>query len=163
MTHSRFPLAALLFVLGAGTLLAGPLDPGSPAPAWKLQDLDGKTVQLSDFKGKVVVLDFWATWCPPCRAEIPDFIALQNQYRDKGLVVVGVSLDQGGPGVVSSFAKSQGMNYPVVMGTDDVAALYGDIQAIPTTFVIDRSGKVVAKHEGETDKATFAGEITKAL
>jgi cytochrome c biogenesis protein CcmG/thiol:disulfide interchange protein DsbE len=133
------------------------------APAWQLQDLDGKTVQLSDFKGKVVVLDFWATWCPPCRGEIPDFIALQNQYKDQGLVVVGVSLDQGGPGVVSSFAKTEGMNYPVVMGTDDVAALYGDIQAIPTTFVIDRTGKVVAKHVGGTDKGTFEDEIKKAL
>jgi cytochrome c biogenesis protein CcmG/thiol:disulfide interchange protein DsbE len=163
MTRSHVSLAALLFVLGAGTLLAAPLDPGASAPAWKLQDLDGKTVQLSDFKGKVLVLDFWATWCPPCRAEIPGFIALQNEFRDKGVVVVGVSLDQGGTGVVSSFAKAQGMNYPVVMGTDDVAAQYGDIQAIPTTFVIDRSGKVVAKHEGETDQATFEGEINKAL
>jgi cytochrome c biogenesis protein CcmG/thiol:disulfide interchange protein DsbE len=164
MTTSRFlPLAALLFVLGAGTVFAAPLDPGAMAPDWKLQNLDGKTVQLSDFKGKVVVLDFWATWCPPCRAEIPDFIALQNQYKDKGLVVIGVSLDQGGPGVVSSFAKTQGMNYSVVMGTDDVAAQYGDIQAIPTTFVIDRSGKVVAKHEGETDKGTFEDEIKKLL
>jgi cytochrome c biogenesis protein CcmG/thiol:disulfide interchange protein DsbE len=162
MTYSRFPLAALLFVLGAGTVLAAPLDPGADAPDWKLQGLDGKAVQLSDFKGKVVVLDFWATWCPPCRAEIPSFIALQNQYRDKGLVVVGVSLDDG-PGVVSSFAKAQGMNYPIVMGNDNVAAQYGDIQAIPTTFVIDRTGKVVAKHEGGTDKDTFEGEIKKAL
>jgi peroxiredoxin len=163
MTPSRFSLAALLFVLGAGTLLAAPLEPGSAAPDWKLQDLDGKSVQLSDFKGKVVVLDFWATWCPPCRAEIPGFIALQNEYKDKGLVVVGVSLDQGGPGVVSSFAKAQGMNYPILMGTDDVAAQYGDIQAIPTTFVIDRTGKVVAKHIGGTDQATFEDEIKKLL
>ncbi len=136
--------------------------PGNPVPAFTAKELDGTPVAGAP-AGKVTVLNFWATWCPPCRGEIPDFIALQNQYKDQGLVVVGVSLDQGGAGVVSSFAKSQGMNYPVVMGTDDVAALYGDIQAIPTTFVIDRSGKVVAKHEGETDKATFAGEITKAL
>lgn len=164
MTTSRFfPLAALLFVLGTGTILAAALDPGAMAPDWKLQNLDGKTVQLSDFKGKVVVLDFWATWCPPCRGEIPGFIALQKQYEHQGLVVVGVSLDQGGPGVVSSFAKTEGMNYPIVMGDDDVAAEYGDIQAIPTTFVIDRSGKVVAKHEGGTDKATFEGEIKKLL
>jgi peroxiredoxin len=164
MTISRFfSLSGLLFVLGVGTVFAAPLDPGATAPDWKLQDLNGKTVQLSDFKGKVVVLDFWATWCPPCRAEIPDFIALQNQYKDKGLVVIGVSLDQGGTGVVSTFAKAQGMNYPIVLGTDDVAAQYGDIQAIPTTFVIDRSGKVVAKHEGQTDKATFESEIKKLL
>jgi cytochrome c biogenesis protein CcmG/thiol:disulfide interchange protein DsbE len=164
MKLSRLLLpSVLVFVFSAGTVVAEPLDPGAQAPAWKLQDLDGKTVQLSDFKGKVVVLDFWATWCPPCREEIPDFIALQKQYKNKGLVVVGVSLDQGGPGVVSSFAKTEGMNYPVVMGNDDVATQYGDIQAIPTTFVIDRSGKVVAKHVGGTDKDTFEGEIKKAL
>ena len=134
-----------------------------PAPAFDLQDLNGKSVKLSDFKGKVVILDFWATWCPPCRAEIPHFVELQNEYRDKGLVVVGVSLDQGGPGVVSSFVKQQGINYPIVMGDDSVTSKYGDIQAIPTTFVIDSNGNIVGKHEGFTDKGVFVKEISPLL
>ncbi len=143
--------------------MATPLEPGARAPEWKLQDLDGKPVQLSDFKGKVVVLDFWATWCPPCVAEVPNFMALQKKYRDRGLVVVGISLDDDGPGEVASFAKTQGMNYPIVMSSDEVIAEYGDVQAIPTTFLIDRSGKVVAKHTGLTPKAKFEREIRKLL
>jgi peroxiredoxin len=154
---------ALLLALGTGTLLADAADPGTPAPAWQLQDLNGKTVQLSDFKGKVVILDFWTTWCPPCRAELPDFVALQKQYADKGVVIVGVSLDQGGPGVVSSFVKSHGIDYRIVIGNDNVATAYGNIQAIPTTFVIDRKGVIAAKHEGQTDKATFEQDIGKLL
>jgi peroxiredoxin len=157
------PAAAFLFILGAGTGRAETPAVGAPAPAWQLNDLNGKPVQLSDFKGKVVILDFWATWCPPCRGEIPDFVALQNEYKDKGLVVVGVSVDQGGPGVVSAFAKAQGMNYPVVMGDDAVTAAYGDIQMIPTTFVIDRTGKVAAQHIGGTEKGVFEDEIKKLL
>ena len=85
-------------------------------PGWQLQSLEGKPVQLADFKGKVVVLNFWATWCPPCRAEIPDLVSLQQQYAARGLVVVGISMDEGGPAGVASFVKT-GINYPVVNGT----------------------------------------------
>jgi peroxiredoxin len=155
---ARSLLASLLVLFTVVSLHAA-----APAPAWTLKDLNGKTVQLSDFKGKVVILDFWATWCPPCREEIPGFIDLQKKYHGRGLTVVGVSLDQGGPGVVSSFVKSQGINYPIVMGDDSVAQQYGDIQAIPTTFVIDPSGNIVAKHEGATNESTFAAEIKKIL
>jgi len=150
-------------VLGFGFLFIANEARSEPAPAWKLQDINGKTVQLSDFKGKVVVLDFWATWCPPCRAEIPHFIELQKQYQSQGLVVIGVSLDQGGPGVVSSFAKQQNINYPIVMGTEDVAKAYGNIEAIPTTFVIDPNGNITGKHIGFTEKSVFEDEIKKVL
>ena len=134
-----------------------------PAPNWDLKDLNGKSVKLSDFKGKVVILDFWATWCPPCRAEIPHFVELQNQYKDKGLVIVGVSLDEGGPAVVSSFVKEQKINYPIVMGNEDVSTAYGNIQAIPTTFVIDTNGNIVGRHEGFTEESVFESEIQKLL
>ena len=87
-----------------------------------------------------MILDFWATWCPPCREEIPNFIDLQKQYGDQGLQVIGISLDQVKPPEVASFVKAQGINYPIVMGSEAVASQYGDIQAIPTTFVIDQKG-----------------------
>jgi len=159
--HSRFPLAAFL-LLGLAVLSTNILC-ADPAPAWSLKDLSGKTVKLSDFKGKVVVLDFWATWCPPCRAEIPGFVDLQKRYEKQGVTVIGVSLDQGGTEVVSSFVKAQGINYPIVMGTDEVTAQYGGIEGIPTTFVIDPKGNIVSKHEGSTEKDVFDAEIKKLL
>ncbi len=133
------------------------------APDWRLTSLDGKAIKLSDFKGKVVVLNFWATWCPPCRREIPDFVALQKQYADKGLVIIGVSLDEGGAAVVKPFVKKIGINYPVVMGDQKTIAAYGGIQVVPTTFIIDKTGKVAAQHEGGADRATFESEIKPLL
>ena len=133
------------------------------APEWQLNDPDGQPVKLSDFKGKVVILDFWATWCPPCRAEIPGFIALQKQYAAQGLTVVGVSLDTAGASVVKSFMQHLGMNYPVVIGDEKTAADYGGITAIPTTFVIDRSGKIVTSHQGYASQVVFESEIRPLL
>ena len=133
------------------------------APEWQLKDLDGNPVKLSDFKGKVVILNFWATWCPPCRREIPTFVSLQKQYADKGLVIIGVSLDEKGPDVVKPFVAKMGINYPVVMGDPKIAADYGGIAVVPTTFLIDRNGKVAAEHEGDADRATLEGEIKPLL
>ena len=133
------------------------------APQWQLMDLDDKPVKLSDFKGKVVVLNFWATWCAPCRKEIPTFVALQKQYGAKGLVIIGASLDQGGTKTVKPFVGKTGINYPVVLADQKTADAYGGIQVVPTTFVIDRQGKIVAKHEGDTDRAVFQSEIKSLL
>jgi peroxiredoxin len=133
------------------------------APDWQLSDVDGKTVKLSDFKGKVVILDFWATWCPPCRAEIPGFIAIQKKYADKGFTMVGVSLDEQGASVVKPFMRQLGMNYPVVIGNQRIVSDYGGITAIPTTFVIDRQGNVVAAYQGFTDQSTFESVIQPLL
>jgi thiol-disulfide isomerase/thioredoxin len=137
--------------------------PSITASAWELKDVEGKTVRSSDFAGKVVVLDFWATWCPPCRAEIPGFVELQKQYGDKGLVIVGVSLDQQGPEVVTPFMKQFSMNYPVVMGDAKIVQAFGGISGIPTTFVIDRSGKIVSGRVGFAPKETFEKEIVPLL
>jgi thiol-disulfide isomerase/thioredoxin len=131
----------------------------SKMPAWILQDVDGKTVKSSDFAGKVVILDFWATWCPPCKAEIPGFIDIQKKYGDKGVAVVGVSLDQEGPTAVKPFMKQLGMNYPIVMGDDKIVQDFSGIEGIPTTFIIDRSGNVVSKHVGYGDEEAFETEI----
>jgi peroxiredoxin len=138
-----------------------PVDAASAAPAFTLTDLNGKSVSLSDFKGKVVILDFWATWCPPCKREIPDFINLQKEYGARGLQVVGIALDE--PGKVQAFASQNGINYPVLLGTDDIAWKYGGIQGIPTTFVIDKTGKITAKFEGYRPRDVFESEIKKRL
>jgi peroxiredoxin len=133
------------------------------APDWQLNDVEGKSVKLSDFKGKVVILDFWATWCPPCRAEIPGFVALQKKYADRGFTMIGVSLDQQGVSVVKPFMSKFAMNYPIVIGNQKVTDDYGGIRAIPTTFVIDQQGNIVTGFEGFTDQATFESVIVPLL
>jgi thiol-disulfide isomerase/thioredoxin len=120
----------------------------SMAPDFSLKDINGNEVRLSDFKGKVVILDFWATWCPPCRKGIPDLIALQNKYNDD-LIVIGISLDQDNTiKDVVPFYKNYGINYPVVYGTGQVVQQYGGIEAIPTSFIINREGNIVNKYVG---------------
>jgi thiol-disulfide isomerase/thioredoxin len=166
-TGSR-PLCALVTkAAGLPSLIPSAHAADAPAaskvPAWELKDVDGKTVKSSDFDGKVVILDFWATWCPPCRKEIPGFVELQKQYGDKGLVVVGVSLDEQGPGVVKPFMKQFQINYPVVMGDAKIVQDFGGIEGIPTTFIIDRSGNVIAGHTGFTSQETFEKEVAPLL
>ena len=138
-----------------------PGDLAGAAPAFTLTNLDGKSVSLSDFRGKVVVLDFWATWCPPCRREIPDFIDLQKEYGSQGVQVVGIALDE--PDKVQAFARQNGMNYPVLLGSDEISMRYGGIEGIPTTFVIDKSGKIVNRFEGFRPRQVFETEIKKLL
>mgnify|MGYP000915414110 CR=1 FL=1 len=133
------------------------------APTWKLEDLAGKPVSSEDFKGKVVVVDFWATWCPPCREEIPGYIELQQKYGPKGLVIVGVSLDQAGPDVVKAFATKTGINYPLVMGDDKVVSDFGGVEGIPTTFLIDRQGQIRDRKVGMEPKEVYEKKIVALL
>ena len=124
----------------------------------------GKPVKLSDYKGKVVILDFWATWCPPCRKEIPDFVSLQKEFGPKGLQVIGVALDQEGAGVVKPFIAENHINYPIGLDSkSEIPSLYGGVRGIPTTFIIDRQGKIVKKFVGAEERKTFEEEITKLL
>jgi thiol-disulfide isomerase/thioredoxin len=147
----------------AAAKVAGSLPKIGPAPSWRLQDLAGKPVSSEDLKGKVVVVDFWATWCPPCREEIPGYIELQKQYGPEGLVIVGISLDQQGPDIVKPFAAKYGINYPLVMGDEKVVAAFGGVEGIPTTFLIDRNGVIRDRKVGMEHKAEYEAKILKVL
>jgi thiol-disulfide isomerase/thioredoxin len=116
-------------------------------PAFSVTDLEGRTLSSASFSGKVVIVNFWATWCPPCRAEIPDLVALQEKYRDT-LQIIGVSEDEAPVEQVKQFAAEHRINYPVVMSTTELQRLFPGVQALPTSFILDREGKLVQKHVG---------------
>jgi len=162
-----------------GVALAGALlirytwEPGLPAATrstkgrqaadFVLSDSKGTSVRLSDYRGKVVLLNFWATWCGPCNIEIPWFIDFQKEYGGRGLAVVGVSVDDGGWNVVKPFVNAKRINYPVLLGSDQVKRLYGDIESIPTTLLIDREGKIAAMHAGLVSRSVYETEISRLL
>jgi len=134
-----------------------------PAPEFELKDADGKTVRLSDYKGKVVLLDFWATWCGPCKIEIPWFIEFERTYKDKGFSVIGVAMDDEGWTVVKPFIADLAINYRILQGSDAIAQKYGGVDALPTTFLIDREGKIAETHVGLTGKDEFENGIKKLM
>ena len=133
------------------------------APEFALKDADGKLVHLSDYRGKVVLLDFWATWCGPCKIEIPWFMEMQRRDKDRGLEVLGVAMDDEGWEVVKPFLADLQVNYRVVIGNDATAQLYGGVDALPTTFLIDRGGKIAAVHVGLASKKDFEDGIEQLL
>ena len=133
------------------------------APDFALKDASGATVKLSDYRGKVVLLNFWATWCAPCKMEIPWFIQFEQQYKNKGFAVLGVSMDDDGWSAVKPYIAEKKVNYRIVLGTDSVASSYGGIDALPTTFVIDRQGRVQATHVGLINRDEYQKEIEGLL
>lgn len=132
------------------------------APAFSLTDLQGQKVSLDDYRGKVVILDFWATWCGPCRMEIPGFVQLQQKYGPQGFQIIGVSMDDG-PQPVRQFYQQFHMNYPVAMGNEKLGELYGGIIGLPTTFVIGRDGRIYDKIPGAVEPGLFDTEIRTLL
>lgn len=162
MKTSRLFLAASVLLAAAAFARAEPVPP-TPAPSWTLPDVDGHSVSSDQFKGKVVVVDFWATWCGPCRHEIPGYIELQKKYGKDGLVIVGVSLDRQGAKVVKPFVEKEGMNYPVVIGDESTVEAFGGFNAIPTTFIIDRDGNIRDKKTGTEETASYEKRLKTYL
>jgi thiol-disulfide isomerase/thioredoxin len=133
------------------------------APNFSLKSYDGKIVELAKLKGKVVIVNFWATWCPPCRAEIPDFIKVYDAYKSKGLEIVGIALDEDGWPKVKPFAEKNKINYPVVLGNAEVVQQYGGIEGIPTTFIVDKKGNIVDRQVGMLTKSMLEQKIRLLL
>lgn len=129
------------------------------APNFSLKDENGKTVQLSDYRGKVVLLNFWATWCGPCKMEIPWFVEFERKHKDQGFAVVGISMDEDGWQAVKPFVSHAGINYRILMGDDSTAQIYGGVDSLPTTFMIDRDGKIAAVHLGLVSKSTYENDL----
>jgi len=141
-------------ILAAG--LAAQIPPNTPAPAFSLKDLGGKSIDLADLKGKIVVLNFWATWCAPCRAEIPDFVDFYNRNRTNNLEIVGVSVDDFTVQQLQPFVQKNKMTYPVALASPKIVRDYGPIDAIPTTFIIDKQGRVRHTQVGLMEKKDLA-------
>jgi len=147
----------------AAAPFTGTLPVLATAPTWTLRDLEGREVRAVDFAGKVVVLDFWATWCEPCVREIPGYVALQKKYADQGLVVLGVSVDTAGAAVVRRFATDHLMNYTLLMADDAIVKAYGGVSAIPTTFLLDHKGRVRHRKVGTTDPSEYESLVVSLL
>jgi peroxiredoxin len=134
-----------------------------PAPEFSLKDASGVPVTIAGYKGKVVLLNFWATWCAPCKAEMPWFQEFESKYKDRGFAVLGASLDEDGWDVVKPYIDEHKINYRIFVATNDMAQLYGVIDALPATFMIDREGRIAAIHNGLVNKATYVKQIEELL
>lgn len=134
-----------------------------PAPEFTLSDANGSSVKLSDYRGKVVLLNFWATWCGPCTLEIPWFIDFEREFKSRGFEVVGISMDEDGWAAIKPYVAEHKMNYRVLLGDDSVSQLYGGVDALPTSFVIDRDGRIASVHVGLAEKDEYLNEIQSLL
>lgn len=145
---------------GSGSARPGAIH--STAPDFSLQDINGHPLELSNYRGKVVLLNFWATWCTPCRGEIPNFVQWQDSYGPQGFQILGISMDDG-PDPVRTFYQQFKMNYPVAVGTDKLAQSYGGVLGLPVSFLIGRDGKIAAKYVGAVQIPTVEQEIKSQL
>lgn len=153
-------IVALLIALGTNTVVA---QTRSVAPDFTLKTADGKAITLSKLKGKVVLINFWATWCGPCRAEIPGFLEVYKKYRTRNFEIIGISLDNSGWKVVNPFVEKYKIDYPIVLGDDSLVKAYGNFNAIPTTFLVDKKGNVVEEHVGYLSKEDLEKKLKPLL
>jgi thiol-disulfide isomerase/thioredoxin len=136
---------------------------GNLAPDFELPELDGKKLKLSDLRGKAVLLNFWATYCGPCKIEMPWFVELQKEYGPQGFQIVGVAMDDASTEDIAKFAKEMGVNYPILLGKESVGESYGGVGVLPTTYFIGRDGKLIAREFGLQSRSVFVDHIKKAL
>ena len=170
MSSKRLIIYGIVALCLLGLYVAGrrtaqkpkPTAPGNAAPEFTVTDIDGKKLALSDYKGKVVLLDFWATWCTPCRAEIPHFVEMQQKYGPQGFQVVGISMDDDAK-PVKEFYRQFNMNYPVAVGDDKLAQSFGGVLGLPVNFIIDREGRIHAKYLGATDVSVIDKAVSALL
>ncbi|MDH4223215.1 MAG: TlpA family protein disulfide reductase [candidate division Zixibacteria bacterium] len=130
---------------------------------FSLQDLKGKIHSLKEFKGKVVLLNFWATWCPPCKEDIAELVKIYGQYKDSGLEIIGISLDKKELGVVDSFAREMDIPYTILMGDETMIKNYGDFKGVPTTFLLNREGVIVKRYAGQITVETIKSDLNAWL
>lgn len=159
----RFLALILVFAFGFSLSVVAQQQSKQQAPNFALKASDGKTIEMAKLKGKVVLVNFWATWCGPCRKEMPDFVEAYNQYKPKGLEIIGISLDEDGWSVVNPFLKQYKINFPVVIGDGKLARAYGGIEFIPTSFLVDRQGNIVDKHVGMLSKELLEKKLLPLL
>ena len=160
-----------LWVMVAGALLFRALPPRevgrvtlhAAAPDFSLETLEGKRVSLARLEGQVVLVNFWATWCPPCRREMPGFQAVYEDNRDRGFAVVGIAMDVGGPALVEAFVRENGIAYPVAMADEDVQLSYGGVDALPQSFLVDRRGRVRRMVSGVFSEGTLRKAVDELL
>ena len=136
---------------------------GNLAPDFELPALDGKNLKLSDLRGKAVLLNFWATYCGPCKIEMPWFVELQKEYGPQGFQIIGVAMDDASLEDIVKFAKEMGVNYPILLGKESVGQSYGGVSVLPTTFFLDRDGKLIAREFGLQSRSVFVDHIKKAM
>jgi thiol-disulfide isomerase/thioredoxin len=151
----------ILFLLGV--LLMVSARAADPAPNFTLQSQDGKTIELKKLAGKAVVVNFWATWCGPCRAEIPGMMKVYEKYKARGFEIVGISLDKGGWDVVKPYLAKNNISYPIVVAGQELAEAYGGIEGIPTSFFVDRKGNIVSRHVGALTGEAFEKAVKGIL
>jgi cytochrome c biogenesis protein CcmG/thiol:disulfide interchange protein DsbE len=165
LTRARLSYALVFGLLAIGQMSAAvkaPKERKAAAP-FTLKDAAGKSVSLSDYKGKVVLLNFWATYCGPCKIEIPWFIEFEQKYKDRGFAVLGVSMDEEGWEIVKPYIAKNKINYRMLLGNDTVARQYGGVDSLPTTFIVDSAGRIASTHVGLVSKSDYENEIIELL